>query len=364
MTSSATPATTPMLANRRFAVRFLGRPGAWLWLVATGGVAAAAWTLVALPARGDPSAMRTWYLWSGNAVLVLFVATMAFVARKWSVKLAFFRDFGRAPAERADACWAAVQELNAKIKQGAFAGDAEIRAAADATLAKFGVEKIQRAELRAIDVGGRRVQFVQLVKKEPFGRLEPWLEMHMGVGVAACAAVLLHADFALRHPIGWGLFALSMIVLATGLAGAALYRVVPERLAKVDAGIPYEEAGVARESCQTCLEGMIAALDEPTRATFAPLLVPASSPQALAARSTSVLAAAAQNSASTPDREKAAALARDLVVLAATRDTLHFSTAAARRCDFWLRLWRWIHAPISVALFFLIALHVWVVLWY
>ena len=30
-------------------------------------------------------------------------ATMAFVLRKWSVKLPFFRDFGRAPAERADA---------------------------------------------------------------------------------------------------------------------------------------------------------------------------------------------------------------------------------------------------------------------
>jgi hypothetical protein len=57
-------------------------------------------------------------------------------------------------------------------------------------------------------------------------------------------------------------------------------------------------------------------------------------------------------------------VARDVVVMAGSRDSLLWSTAQARRYDFWLRLWRWIHAPVSVALFFLVALHVWVVLWY
>jgi hypothetical protein len=347
-----------MLARRRFAVRFLGRPGAWLWLFGTGAVAAAAWAFVAVPARGDPSDQRSWYLWSGNVVLALFLATMAFVLRKWSIKLSYFRDFGRAPAERADACWAAVQELNAKIRKGAFASDAEIRAAADATLARFGVGKIQRAELRSIEVAGRRVAFVQLVKREPFGRLEPWLEMHMGVGVVACVAVLLHADFALRHPIGWALFALSMIVLVTGLVGAALYRVVPEKLAKADAGIPYEEAGVARENYQRCLEGVIATLDEKVRPEFAPLLAPAATQEQFAERAASVLRNV------TASHPAVAEVARDLVVMAGSRDHLLWSTAQARRYDFWLRLWRWVHAPVSALLFFVIALHVWVVLWY
>jgi hypothetical protein len=358
MTTQTAPAAAPMLAHRRFAVRFLGRPGAWLWFAGTGVVAAAAWALVALPARGVPSAQRSWYLWSGNVVLLLFVATMAFVARKWSIKLAYFRNFGRAPAERADACWAAIQELNAKIRKGAFAGDAEIRAAADETLARFGVAKIQRAELRSIDVGGKRVVFVQLAKKEPFGRLEPWLEMHMGVGVVACVGVLLHADFALRHPIGWSLFLLSMIVLVTGLVGAVLYRVVPEKLVKADAGIPYEEAGVARENYQSCIEGVIATLDEKLRPAFAPLLAPAATPQALAERATSVMREVAASNPQSAD------IARDLVVMAGSRDNLIWSTAPARRYDFWLRLWRWVHAPVSVILFFLIALHVWVVVWY
>jgi hypothetical protein len=345
----------PMLEKRRFAVRFLGRRQTWLWFAGTGLVAGAAWALVALPARGTPSAERTWYLWSGNVLLVLFVATMAFVARKWSIKLKFFRDFGRAPAERADACWAAIQDLNVKVRKGAFASDAEILAAADETLRRFGVEKIQRAEIRALQVGDARVRFVQLRKKEPFGRLEPWLEMHMGVGVVACVAVLLHSDMALRHPVGWTLFALSMVVLVTGLVGAALYRVVPERLAKADAGIPYEEAGIARENYQACVEGVLATLDEKLRADLAPLVDPARTPEELASRSAAVLAKAPPAQAD---------LVRDLVVMAGSRDNLLWSTAAARRFDFWLRLWRWIHVPVSVALFFVIALHVWAVVWY
>ena len=112
------------LENRRFAVRFMGRAGTWLWLLGTGAIAGAAWALFALPARGSPSAERSWYLWSGNVLLALFIATMLFVARKWSIKLAYFRDYGRSGPGEGDATWAAVQELNAKVRKGAFKDDA------------------------------------------------------------------------------------------------------------------------------------------------------------------------------------------------------------------------------------------------
>ena len=358
MTSQAVPTDGPMLANRRFAARFLGRRGTWLWLLGTGVVCGAAWALVALPARGSPSAERTWYLWSGNVLLVLFLATMLFVLRKWSIKLPYFRDFGRATAERTDACWAAIQDLNSKIRKGAFANDAEIHAAAAETLRRFGTERIQRAELKTLNAGGKSVRYLDLRKKEPFGRLEPWLEMHMGVGVVACVAVLLHADFALRHPVGWTLFAGSMIVLVTGLAGAALYRLVPERLAKADCGIPYEEAGVARENYQSSIDGILATLDEKLRAELVTLSVPALSPETLAARASLIMSRIAAN------HPASAELARDLLVMAGSRDQLLWSTAKARRFDFWLRLWRWVHVPVTVALFFVIALHVFAVLWY
>jgi hypothetical protein len=358
MTTQALPSETSMLSGRRFAVRFLGRPGAWLWFGATAAVAAVAWAFVAMPAHGDPGALRTWYLWSGNVLLVLFLATMLFVARKWSIKLPYFRDYGRAVIGRADACWAEIQLLNAKIKKGAFASDAEILAAALQTMKRFGVEKMQRAEVRQIAVGGRTVKFVQMSKKEPFGRLEPWLEMHMGIGVTACLAVLLHADFAVRHPVGWSLFLGSMIVLGTGLAGAALYRVIPEKLSKADAGIPYEEAGVARETHHECVEGVLATLDPKLRDALSPLLDESTSRDAFQERAASVLATV---TTSFPDQFD---LARDLVVMAGARDELLWSTAKARGYDRLLRVWRWIHVPVSAALFFVIALHIWMVVWF
>ncbi len=358
MTSQSIPSEGPALLNRRFVVRFMGRKGTWLWLLGTGVVAGAAWAFVALPARGTPGAERTWYLWSGNVLLALFVATMLFVVRKWSIKLEYFRRFGRSGAGAGDASWASIQDLNTKIRKGAFGNDAEIQAAADEILVRYATQRVQRAELRTIEVAGRAVKFVELKKKEPFGRLEAWLEMHMGVGTVACAGVLLHADFVLRHPIGWALFVLSMVVLVTGVAGAVLYRVIPPRLAKADVGIPYEEAGVARESHQSCIEGVIATLDEKLRAEFAPLLVPAKSPRDLAERATAIMGRIA-----TTDPQNAE-LARDLLVMAGARDNLLWNTALARGYDFWLRLWRWVHVPVSVALFFVIALHVWAVLWY
>jgi hypothetical protein len=350
--------SSPMLENRRFAVRFLGRPQMWLWLVGTLVLAVGAWAAFALPARGSASAARSWALWSGNVLLVLFLLTMAFVARKWSVKLAWFRDFGRAPAERADAAWAQVQDLNAKIRKGAFGSDAEILAAAQEVLARCGVEKIQRAEIATADVGGRVAKFVRLHKKDPFGRLEPWLEMHVGVGTIACLAVLLHADLALRHPIGWTLFLLSMVVLATGLLGAVLYRLVPERLAKADAGIPYEEAGIARTNTHVCIQGMLATLEPEVRGELMALATPAPTLEAHRARAAAIVANVAQRHPASTE------LARELLVMAGTRDELLRTTAKARRYDFWLRLWRWVHVPVSVVLFFVIALHVWAVLWY
>lgn len=357
MTDKARSAEGGILSGRRFAVRFLGRRGTWIWFAGTAALSAAAWVLVALPARGSPEAQRTWYLWSGNVLLALFVATMLFVARKWSIKLAWFRHFGAQTGASKDASFTAIQELNAKIRKGAFASDAEIRAAAADALRRAGTAGIERAELRTLTVGGRAQKVVTLCKKEPFGRLEAWLEMHMGVGTVACVAVLLHADMALRHPIGWTLLVLSFVVLVTGLVGAVLYRSIPEKLARADTGIPYEEAGVARENYQSCVEGVLATLDDAARAPLAELAAPATSHEALASRSAAVLTAAGRGGG-VPD------VARDLVVMAGSRDHLAFTTVEARRYDLWLRVWRWIHVPVSVALFFVIALHVWAVVWY
>lgn len=347
-----------ILRERRFAVRFLGRRGTWLWLAATLGPGTLSWLLLAPTLRGFAGSERTWFLWSGNVVLALFVATMLFVLRKWSVKLPAFRDLGRAPASAVDACWAEIQVLNRKVREGAYGSDAEILAAAQGILRRFQVERVERAEVATAGAGAAAVKYVRLRKREPLGRLEPWLEMHMGVGVAACVGVWFHADGILRHPIGWTLFAASMVVLATGVLGAVLYRALPERLAAEGAEIPFEEAGVARENYERSLAGMLAAADPAVRQDLEPLLRRARSAEEMRRRAEDLLGRVAAKS---PQHLE---LARDLAVLAGTRDALLLATAAARRTDLWLKVWRWVHVPVSTFLFFVIALHVWVVLWY
>jgi len=340
-------------------VRFLGRPWAWVALAATALPAAAAWALVALPARGLPAAERSWFLWSGNVLVGLFAVTLLFSARKWSIKLPFFRDYGRVAPARVDACFAEIQRLNDQVRRGAFPDDASVLRAAGEVLRRFGVGGAVRPELRP-GAGTPPRGLVHLRKREPFGRLEPWLEVHLGVGLAACFAVLAHADFALRHPVGWTLLTLSALVLLTGVAGAVLFRVLPPRLAAADPGIPFEEAGVAREGYLECIRGILARLEEPLRARLAWAAEegPRASPAELRARAEEALAA---RQGLPPEK---ATLVRDIVVMAGTRDHLLWSTARSRRLDLWMRLWRWVHVPVSIALVAALLLHVFLVIWY
>jgi len=345
------------LEGRRFAVRFLGRPWAWLAFAAVAVPAGAAWALAARPARAGGD-LRSWHLWSGNLLVVLFVVVFLFSLRKWMLRLPFFRDFGRASPERADACWSEIEGLNGRIRRGAYADDAAILAEARGLLRRFRVDGALKPVLH--DVAGRdgTVRAVDLVKKEPFGRLEPWLEVHLGVGTAACIAVLLHADFALRHPVGWALLVLSALVLAAGIAGAWLFRALPVKMAAADPGIPFEEAGVARGMLQDCVAGILAKLPPDLGGPLAVLLRPAADGEELRRRAEEILPPLA---AKAPDR---ASLLRDVVVMAGTRDRLEWSTRRSRRLETTMRIWRWIHVPASIALVFVLGLHVVLVIWY
>lgn len=349
---------TAILKDRRFAVRFLGRPATWAWLAAVLVPGVAAWIWARASLRGFAGDERTWFLWSGNAVLLLFVATMLFVVRKWSIKLKAVRDWGRAPSAMGDASWAEIQTLNAKIRKGAYGGDAEILAAAQEILRRFQVEKIHRVDVRTLRIGDRETKYVSMRKADPFGRLEPWLEMHMGVGVAACVGVWFHADGQIRHAVGWMLFGGSAVLLVTGVVLAVLYRTVPGRLAAVGGEIPFEEAGVARETYERCLAGAVALVPEALRADADALLRRSSSPEDLRRRANELLA----KTKDLPQEQRE--LVRDVLVLAGTRDHLLWSTAPARALDGAMKLWRRIHVPVSVFVFFLIAVHVGLVLWY
>ena len=341
------------LKGTRFAVRFLGGLRPWLWFLGVLIPLGAFWYLAAHRVREQGGGTRAWFLWSGNLLVLLFALTFLFSLRKWSLKFPFFRDYGRADPKRSDACWAEIGGLNNRIKAGAFADDATILSEANALLKRFRVDGAWRAVLR-----DGTPPAVDLVKKEPFGRLEPWLEVHLGVGTAACVAVLLHADLTLRHPVGWALLVLSVVVLGAGILGAIFFRVLPPKMAAADPGIPFEEAGVAQGMIRECIAGIVAKLPPEAAGPLAALSTEAKSPEDLLRRAEAILP---ELSAKFPDR---AALLRDLVVMAGTRDRLEWSTRRSRNLEFWMRIWRWVHVPASIALVFVLGLHVVLVLWY
>lgn len=350
--------TGVQLKGTRFAVRFLGSPRAWLIFAAVMAPLGAAWYLSAFRARETGVGSRGWFLWSGNILVLLFLVTFLFSLRKWSLKFPFFRNYGRADPKKSDACWAEIQTLNQKIQAGAFADDAAMLAEAKRLTVQFRVDGALKPVLKDVESRKGIVRSVDLVKKEPFGRLEPWLELHLGVGTAACLGVFLHADLVLRHPVGWALLVLSVIVLVAGIVGAFFFRVLPPKMAAADPGIPFEEAGVARGMLQECIEGIAAKLPPEASGPLAALSKEASSPEELMRRAEAILP---DLTAKFPDR---AALFRDLVVMAGTRDRLQWSTKRSRDLEFWMRIWRWVHVPASIALVFVLGLHVVLVLWY
>jgi len=352
-------ATVP-LRGQRFAVRFLGRPWAWVWLAGSGALAGVSWYLMAFTRRDSPGDLRSWFLWSGNFLLAFFVITVLFSLRKWSVKFPILRDLGRAPPKRGDEAFEEVQGLNEKIRRGAYADDASILAAAREILARHRVEGMLRPELLPDGKAAATERSVRLVKREPLGRLEPWLEMHVGLGTVACVGILLHADFALRHPVGWALFLLTTFVFVTGVVGAVLYRALPPKQAEADPGIPFEEAGVAREAHDACLAGVVAHVEDEGLRKELQALLPDDAPREEVLRERS-RALEARLRASHPAETETV---RNLLALSGARSFLRWNTDRARRYDLWMKLWRWVHVPVSVALFFALVVHVWMVLRY
>jgi hypothetical protein len=150
----------------------------------------------------------------------------------------------------------------------------------------------------------------------------------------------------------------SGVLLLTGLLLAIFYRWLPAKLSREGGEIPFEEAGVARENFEASLAGTIATMPPELQNEVKEVVRASSSLEDLSRRCEGILARVATRQ---PDQIE---LVRDTLVLAGTRDYLLWTTAAARRIDFQLRIWRWVHVPVSVFVFFAIALHVWLVLWY
>jgi hypothetical protein len=403
------PAAPP---ERRFAVRFLGRWNFWVVLAAAAIAAALCWKrfggadewkrgsgygLLALFAATYVFSLRKWSMklrvvreygmWSAAAKADLRrsrrddrfeltrkrrteLATVSPFTRAGLVKIVRRRRGDARELARRDArhrqrlaaaihadldhMWTGLHEIHRKIAAKQLVTDGDILRQANHVVATARVRGIRRVDLvEQTAPTGEKLRAVVARHREPFGRLEAWLEVHAALGTVAALGVLPHAKLNVSTPLGAWMVALSLIVLVSGAAGLVLFRLAPAWQARHEFGIPFEEAGTLLADWSVALSAVERRLPEATRGRVARFLG-----GDVVSRGVEIRALLAAE----PPESMAAA--RDVLVLAGTRAALLRATLPSRRVDLFLHAWRWVHVPASVVLLALVVVHLLQVGWF
>ena len=398
--------------ERRFAVRFLGRWNFWVVLAAAAVAAALCWKrfggagewqrgsgygLLALFAVTCVFSLRKWSMklrvvreygmWSAAAKADLRrsrrddrfeltrkrrteLATVSPFTRAGLVKFvrrrrADARELARRDARHRqrlaaaihadlDHMWTGLNEINRKIAAKQLVTDGDILRQANQVVATARVRGIRRVDLvEQTAPTGEKLRAVVARHREPFGRLEAWLEVHAALGTVAALGVLPHARLHVSSPLGAWMVALTLIVLVSGATGLVLFRLAPAWQARHEFGIPFEEAGTLLADWSVALSAVERRLPEATRGRVARFLGGDVVPRGVEIRA--LLAA---------EPSESMAAARDVLVLAGTRAALLRATLPSRRVDLFLHAWRWVHVPASVVLLALVAVHLLQVRWF
>ena len=291
-----------------------------------------------------------WFVWSGVLLGLMFLVTYAFSLRKWSVKLRWIRMLGATGTGDLQLLFQRTRELERRVAREELTDEDEILSAANRILIETGMAGVREAVMEHTQVsrGTRTKAELHIKRKERFGRLNVWLEVHVAVGMVACFGALFHADWVIRSTLGMTLAVLSGIVLFTGLIGWWLTQSAPRMLVEQKLGMPIEVVGPMAEHLLRCSEGLKALMDPQEQERIAPLLEGPYRPDRVA----EFLA-----------RGDSGKHARDVLVLAGTGHRLLHSAAPSYRIMFFLRVWKWIHIPAALLLLFFILIHIWAV-WY
>jgi hypothetical protein len=213
-----------------------------------------------------------------------------------------------------------------------------------------------------------------LRKKVPvwrLGRAQTWMRGHLWLGSLSLALVLFHSGFHARGPLTQALMLLTVLVVAGGLAGAALQHFLPRLMTqRVPLETIYQEIPQIRLRLRAEAEQLVASICGPSAAA----LVPA---EASNRESFRVLyndriqpflesADAADGDLATPERsERTFHAMRKLIPaplhpsLDQLKDICEEQRQLSRQVTLyrWLHAWLLVHVPLSVALLILVAVH-------
>lgn len=124
---------------------------------------------------------------------------------------------------------------------------------------------------------GVRRRAMRLATRRRLGRARDWLALHLCCGGLFLLLMLMHSGF--RLPTGmvtWGLWALGLWTVASGLVGLALQRWIPRALGSgPEVEVVYERIPELVAEIRDAADGVAAACDEPVQALYARRVAPA-----------------------------------------------------------------------------------------
>ncbi len=217
-------------------------------------------------------------------------------------------------------------------------------------------------------VYGARRRTMRFASRRGLGRSRAWLWFHLYGGGLFLLLVLMHSGFAL--PVGalnWGLWGLSLWTAASGLGGLALQRWIPRVLASgLSTEVNYDRTRELTADVRQRAEKLAESCDDSVRALFrktvAPVLAaprrrliffldPTGGIQARLAPFRYL-----EDRLPPGERQKLGELER--LFRAKLEIDAHYTLQRA------LRSWLYFHAPPSILLLALVAVHVFTVLYY
>jgi len=206
--------------------------------------------------------------------------------------------------------------------------------------------------------------------KSGFGTLDGWLQAHLYFGIVAVPLVFFHSGFLFRDTLAITALAVLLVVVATGLLGSLLYRVLPERLSQVDSKVSLEEVSAQLNQLREGMAQIAAGRSEAFNQLYAKvekgarpgpfaswrlLYAAGRSPAGDESAWRSLLALVEE-----AEREPL----RQLLVQARQQRELHHRLRLQLRYRNWLLVWLLFHVPLSLLLLVLSLAHAGVAFYY
>ncbi len=302
-------------------------------------------------------------LYLGFVILAMIFLVMCFTLRKWG--LFFYYAFLLKPRpgmdEYIDKAQFAIKALQRKIDQGVVTNIRDVRERAQKALVDAGVERSMRLRYKSKVVGGKKVPEVEMYRKEPFGRLFRWLEIHIFFGLLSFAIAVVHADpvamlqLQFGGPVAAATLGLFALTIFTGLIGLYFYFVVPSRLAEHETEITWGETRKQLEKIEDELEVLMSASSETVKKAFAPYV-------GGLVKGGAVNLGALTAAHATLDGKEKEAFERGLVMLGQAEKLEHYYRPQNKQRQK-LQSWLYFHIPFSIGMIVFMIIHM-LSVWY